>query len=353
MRLEVAAPSIFLVGENGQGKSNFLESIYLLCFASSFRTRRDVEMIRSGSKSASAAGSFARPDDGSGYEHQVGVQLTGGNKEIHLNGKRLWDRRELIEHNPCVAFTHTDISLADGPPQPLRRFFDQTLSLFDPSFVDVLRAYNRVLISRNTALRQHDAMLLDAYDPQLARHGIEIQHRRQQTMERFDDTFAGLFAEIYGSGVTATIRYHPSWHGCETIADALTHLATRRHRDQELAFSTSGPHRDRFLFQLDGREFRSHASTGQRRLASLVLKVAQATYFVTMTGRHPILILDDVLLELDGSRRERFMRLLPPGRQMFLAFLPEEAFARYQTADTLLFRVERGTIMPWNSPATF
>ena len=126
----------------------------------------------------------------------------------------------------------------------------------------------------------------------------------------------------------------------------------QRERDLQLRTTTSGPHRDDVRFTLERARFAAQGSTGQKRLASLVLRVAQAEFFQRTTGRRPILLLDDVLLELDAAKRERFLRRLPAYDQAFFTFLPDEPYQRYGGARTMLLAVSAGTFEPCIEPPT-
>ena len=147
----VDAPEVFLIGENGQGKTNFLETVYLLCFGSSFRTRRDAELIRHGEKETGLDGTFRR----SGQDQspvRISFRLSGNDKRILVDGKRVPDRKELIERLPCIVFCHEDIEFVSGAPERRRWFFNQTMSLNTPLFVDTLRNYRRIVRMRNTEI---------------------------------------------------------------------------------------------------------------------------------------------------------------------------------------------------------
>ena len=139
------------------------------------------------------------------------------------------------------------------------------------------------------------------------------------------------------------MKYDPSWKesGYDTAAEM---LLQRRDRDIAAGISLSGPHRDRYTFVRDGTEFAGKASTGQRRLLALLLRTAQARRFSEMTGRNPVLLLDDVLLEMDGEKRRRFLLNLPDYDQAFFTFLPEEPFQQYRNEDTLVYYVSGGKI---------
>ncbi len=337
------APRVLLIGENGQGKSNFLEAVYLLSYGSSFRTRSDAEIVGHGAKEALISGSYARPEDDF-IPGRISLRVSAKQKEVFLNEKKLSDRKDLISTMPAIVFTHDDISIISGPPDRRRWFFNQTMSLFDPLFIDLLRTYRRILKMRNAALKAGETGLLDAYDLQLAEHGCEIQRRRAIVCGEFSGLFTPLFAEVSGLEDPLSVEYRPSWNGCQSTDEVLELLYNRRQRDLDFGTTTSGPHRDRFLFRYRGRDFTKIASTGQLRLISLLLRIGQCRYFTGKTGRKPVLLLDDVLLELDGIRRERFLLRLPEYEQAFFTFLPNEEFSGFSDDETRIFRVEDGWI---------
>ena len=346
LRLELEGRDVFLVGDNGQGKTNLLEAVYVLCYGASFRTRNDRDLIGNGTAQTTLWGRLAA----GGEERGVGVALgrTDG-KRIAIDGKRIRDRARLIEFAPAIAFTHEDLRFIDGDPERRRALFDQTLSLFDPPFIEVLRRYRRALRGRNALLRAGDGAHVDVYDPALAAAGMEMQRRRAALCGEFSGVFSDLCQSI-GGIAAARMEYRPSWRGVTVAEDALAVLRQQRARDLQLRTTTSGPHRDDVLFTLDGARFAAQGSTGQKRLASLVLRVAQAEFFQRTTGRRPILLLDDVLLELDAAKRERFLRHLPAYDQAFFTFLPDEPYQRYAGARTLRLAVSAGTFEPCIEP---
>jgi DNA replication and repair protein RecF len=275
--------------------------------------------------------------------HTSGPRI--GKKEIRVNDKPVKDRKELVSNIPCIIFSHEDIGFVNGPPERRRWFFNQTMSLYEPFFIDILRRYRKLLKSRNQALRERRRELLDIYDLQLAEAGLEIVRRRTETAKEFNESFESLFREISGIDDKLTVYYAPSWKGCERREQVQELLSKRHELDFEMSTTTTGPHRDRFIFTLQKRNFAKIASTGQLRLMSLILRVAQARYFSEKTGREPLLLLDDVLLELDTIRRDRFLSCLPPAEQRFFTFLPDEQFRPFVGPDTLMYKVEKGGII--------
>ena len=338
--LDIDSPVVYLVGENGQGKTNFIESIYILCYGGSFRTRTDARLVNLEQEAAYIRGKSRKTGD---VDRDIAVKiLKRGKKEIRVDGRLVNDRMDLIENVPCIVFAHQDLLFITGSPEMGRRFFNQTLSLFDPLFVSLLRSYRKLLKSRNILLKEGNRTLLPAYTINLAEIGLQIQRRRAEIIEEFNSTFSLLFACISGSTGETSIRYRSSWPKQISSEDLLDYLAKRENRDLTFETTTTGPHRDRFILMQNGKEYAHIASTGQIRLCSLILRVAQAKFFSSKTGKQPVLLLDDVLLELDSDKRERFIEQLPAFEQAFFTFLPDEQFRKYSGDDTMIYRVVDG-----------
>jgi DNA replication and repair protein RecF len=229
-----------------------------------------------------------------------------------------------------------------GPPEDRRRFFDQTLVLSDPSFLDTLRGYRQVLKERNFCLKERRDELLDVYDAQLATMGLALQARRAALVLEFDAVFSPLFREITGSDDGVQIRYRPSWGGVLSADDVMARLAACRTRDLQFGMTMTGPHRDAFRFLQAAHDYSHFASTGQLRLCALALRVAQARFLAARTGRRPVLLLDDVLLELDPGRKRAFIARFPPYTQALFTFLPDESWQSFKTQDTLVLTVVGG-----------
>ena len=342
------AKDVFLIGENGQGKTNFLEALYFCAYASSFRAVRDSELARNGEKDFSAEVKISQSAN-----DEILVKFEKGKKTIFINGKRAEDRKELLSIAPTIVFCHEDMEFVSGAPERRRWFFDQTLSLYDPIYLEDLRRFRRVLKSRNTILRDFAQRkfdgspepVLDALDPQFAMYGRKLMEKRETAAAQFSGVFGPLYEEVSGiAGIN--VQYCPaSW---KSEDDALIHLQSRRAADMAAGLSLSGPHRDRYVFAHNGSEFTGKASTGQRRLLALLLRAAQAKRFSEVTGLNPVLLLDDVLLEMDGEKRRRFLSVMPAYDQAFYTFLPEEPYKRYQKEDTLIYCVNGGQVKVQN-----
>jgi len=340
---DLRGKDIFLVGENGQGKSNFLEALYFCAYASSFRGSKDKELVKTGEKDCSASLSITNA-----LYSNVSVAFKDQKKNITLDGKRIEDRKELLSVTPAIVFCHEDMEFVAGSPERRRWFFDQTRSLWDPLYLEDLRKYRYILKSRNALFRGEGRLdsqtvaTLDALDPQLARYGLELTAKRRETAGEFSAVFEPLYREITGlAGIG--IKYLPSWKE-ESLEAVVSLLLEKRGADVSMGVSLSGPHRDRYIFTREGEEFSAKASTGQRRLLALLLRVAQARAFTDKTGKEPVLLLDDVLLELDGEKRRKFLSVMPEYEQAFYTFLPGEPFEKYRKSDTVVYYMESGQI---------
>jgi len=345
-----SSKNVFLVGKNGQGKTNFLEALYFCAYASSFRRVRDGELVQTGIKNFSVNVTVAESTFTKNTCNEVLVKFEKDKKLVFIDGKKVEDRKELLSVIPCIVFCHEDMEFVKGSPEQCRWFFDQVLSLYDSVYLDDLRYYRKAIRSRNTVLRDNlknkldnnIETLLDTLDCQCTFYGTKLMEKREMAARLFSEVFAPLYNEVSGiSGMT--VKYIPSWKSYND-KEMLDWLSKRRPMDMASGISLTGPHRDRYSFSIDNTNFVTNASTGQLRLLALLLRVAQARRYSEVTGRKPVLLLDDVLLEMDGEKRQRFLSVLPGYDQAFFTFLPEEPFHQYQRDDTLVYYVRDGRI---------
>ncbi|MBR6085126.1 MAG: DNA replication/repair protein RecF [Spirochaetales bacterium] len=321
--IDTSAKQIILTGENGQGKTNLLEAIYTLCYGNSFRTQNLREAVSYGQDSFHLSSVF---EDFQGLERKAEIIFDETGKKIRLDNKEVKDRKELIYCLPCIVFSHDDIEFVRGEPENRRRFFDQTMTMYDPVFFDDLRRYKMVLKQRNAAIKDQRISLLDIYDEKLASYGIQIMKARRSVCSSFSSLFPDIYNAVSREDRGIGIQYRPSWNEEDSVEGIVERLFNQRETDLKMNTTTSGPHRDRFLVTDKNGQFTSGASTGQMRLASLVFRSAQAAFFRQKTGLYPIFLIDDVLLELDTQKRSRYLSYLGHYNQAFFTFLPEEKY---------------------------
>ena len=333
--------NVILEGINGQGKTNILESVYLLSYGSSFRTGNSKEIITFNKDRVHIVG-IAVSDDG--LERKVEYVNHGGKRRILLDGKEIRDRKELIYNFPSIVFSHDDINFVKGEPEYRRRFFDQTFSMYNPVYLDSLRRYKTILMQRNAAIKARQSSLLSLYDERLAKYGLEVSKEREEGVRMFNEIFPSLYKEISQTEKELSIRYQPSWRDLKSEDEVVNYLESTRERDMNLLTTSSGIHRDRFTVYDENGPFSQSGSTGQIRLASLLFRLAEARFFIKMTGKKPVLLIDDVLLELDNVKRGNFLSLLNDYSQAFFTFLPDEKYFSSRKDEMLEYTVREGRV---------
>ena len=342
--MDLLSKEVYFTGENGQGKSNLLEALYYSSYASSFRTHTDSELIKNGEKSMSLRTIYREEN---GNVHTTFIVIENGHKKIEKDGKIIHDRKELINTMPCVLYSHDDLDFAEGSPERRRFFLDQSLSMYDVMYIDVLRRYRRILKNRNLCLKEKKYELFDTYDIQLIMNGLEIQKKRKDAVFQFNQIFEKMYENVSGIG-GVNIRYLPSWKNQDeaslpNIDEIMELVKSKRDVERSLGTTMTGPHRDRIVFIKNGAQFIPTASTGQRRLVALVLRTAQAVFYTQVTGKKPVLLMDDVLLELDPEKRKRLTAMLPDYDQLFCTFLPGEPYENYRHETTRVYKIENGS----------
>ena len=348
-KIDLLSKEVYFVGENGQGKTNILESLYYSAYGSSFRTHTDAQAVKNGEKKFSINCLYNNEKESM---QQISVIFDNNKKTIEKNGKKIRDRKELVNTIPCVLFCHGDMQFATGAPENRRFFLDQSLTMYDALYIDDLRNYRKILKTRNLVLKESDYQMLDIYDIQLANYGLEVQKKRKKAVFQFNRIFGKLYEEISGiSGIT--IEYEPSWKEIKedlgtrfpSPEEISARLFEKRDADKIMMRTLSGPHIDKIIFKRNGEPFIPNASTGQCRLISLLLRVSQAVYYTRLTGIKPVLLMDDVLLELDPEKRRRLTAMLPEYEQLFCTFLPGEPYESYMRSSTRVYNIKEGE---WN-----
>ncbi len=334
-----SSKEVFLVGKNGQGKTNFLELLYFLCYASSFRSKRDRSLIQEGQDFFYISGQFHHLESLS--PSRIDVSLDRENKKIRLNGKKISDRKDVLANIPCIVFCHNDMYFVNGNPDNKRTYLDQCLSLHDPLYINTLREYKKIMRERNFILKKGDPSLLPIFTEQLVRKGIPLVERRKELFDFLNKNFGQYFRKVSGKKGKIELVYNRSWKEMEKES-ILENLKKREAKELDQGLTLSGPHRDSFSLLYEGKDYLEFASTGQLRIISLLFRILQSEYYERSTGRNPILLVDDVLLELDEEKRQRMMEIFPRYEQIFYTFLP--SYFEKEKREGMFIRVEEGRL---------
>lgn len=337
--IETDAEDIVLVGTNGQGKTNFLEALYILCYGSSFKTSYLKEAVGHGGESFRLEARFLNDFD---EIQNIRFLFDKGRRYIEIDGKEIKDRKELIYQFPCIVFCHEDMDFIKGEPETRRKFFDQTMSLYSPLFFDDLRTYRNILAKRNAAIKNGQTDIISIYDMKLAETGLSLMKERKEAVDDFNKIFPVLYSKVSNGKNDLHISYQSSWMDVSSVSDVVRLLEERRDVDMRMMTTTSGIHRDRFVVRDSNGIFSQTGSTGQLRLCSLIFRIAEAESFYRMTGKKPILLIDDVLLELDDEKRALFLDNLSLYSQAFFTFLPRENYFASDHRKPMCYNVSNG-----------
>jgi DNA replication and repair protein RecF len=354
--LEIPPEGVALVGDNAQGKSNFLEAIYYLETFRSFRGARDEQLVSFGEDVFRVAGTtLAGPcDDRGAVEVAAAFERRGKRKKVSLDGKEPERLGDALGRLAAVIFSPADVELVSGGPRDRRRFLDIVLSLNQPGYLQALQEYRRILASRNAALRDgQPGSVVAAWSPGLVRSGAEVVAARKGWVEGSTQAFGDYYARV-SREARARMTYRPSVAvaGADTveeIGEAFQNaLADGYQRDRRLGTTGVGPHRDDVRLDLDsgdGLDLRDYGSGGQRRVAALALRLVEARTIRERRRVMPLILLDDVFAELDAGRSERVLEVMEgedAGQVLLTA--PKEDDVRLRRDTLPRWRIEAGRI---------
>lgn len=314
MDLDLPEAGLAIIGENGQGKTNLLESIFYMQVLRSARGARDQDLVRFGAKGFHIAAGFSFDDEAGKSELSVGFETAGRRKKVTLDGGVVSRMSDAFGSLPSVMFSPRDIQLIAGAPSERRRFLDLVLALTSRRYLSALQHYRAALVRRNAALRDAarsgDEGSPAVWEPSLAEHGATLVCERAAWVRNRADEFSQLSAAIGESGESRMSYASPIARSDDPQTALAEALARQRKHDIRRGMTHSGPHRDDLALMLDGRELRLFGSAGQQRTAAIALRMLEGATLRAARGVAPVMLLDDPFAELDVRRSARILELL-------------------------------------------
>lgn len=291
-------------GENAQGKTNIIESIFLGSMGKSFRTNNDKELIQFNKENFYVEIYFEKSD----REGKIKIELNN-KKNIYLNDIKIKKLSELLGNINIVIFTPDDINILKEGPQKRRRFLDIMISQLRPNYMYILNLYQKTLEQRNNYLRQikmenKNLELLEIWDEKLADYAQKIYEYRSEFIEKIKNKIKKIHNEITENKEDIEIKYISE---CKDKEEYIKLLNERRKLDIIKGFTTKGIHRDDFVIYINNNQVNVYGSQGQHRTAILSLKLSELQVIYDDIGEYPILLLDDFMSELDEKRRKNFL----------------------------------------------
>ena len=337
-----------LLGDNGQGKTNWLEAIYLLATTRSFRTAKLSEAINFDEGMAVVVGKVLQSRE---IQHELRVVLEGNAKAFSVNGKRETAGRYLGELH-AVVFNADELEVVRGTPENRRRFLDESITAIHPPYVQTVTDYNRVIRQKNSLLQtardreyslEKIADSLQPWNEQLAVLAAKVHRSRTRYVQRLNEA---LEKDLFGDR-QITIRYASSLEEKGDLENYIELIAERlRLRVQAevvSGHSLIGTHRDDLEILMEGREIRKYGSSGQQRSALLMLQLANIEIYFAQRSEYPLFLLDDIDAELDYGRIGQLLEYLSGKTQTFVT-TSKESFAEEFGSGARLMRVINGGV---------
>ena len=370
--LDLAAKAIVIQGDNAQGKTNLLESVYMLATTKSHRASSDRELLHSDAMNedipvgrASAHTQRARDEVNveiilKAEEVRSGADVAGGDdpagpyvrKHVRVNGVA---RRsaDLVGQINVVLFTAQDIDLATGRSALCRRSLDLVNCQLDRDYFRSLQRYQKVLVQRNHLLRllqkgEAQPDQLDFWDDELVKNGSRLIAQRKCLVEALNEHAREIHRHISGGVEDLQVAYAPNVTAdgslSEIEAGFREALQKKRKRETLQGMTLAGPHRDTLDFSLNRTDVARFGSRGQQQTVVLSLKLAEAKHIQAEVKDCPIILLDDVFSELDAERRKHLLALVGRYQQVLITATDLGCFEPSFLANTMRFRVSQGII---------
>ena len=343
-------------GQNAQGKTNILEAIFYSAFGMSHRTFTEEDLLKLGCKEMAVGVEY---DSFSGL-HEIKIkkfqQLGRNKKEIFLDGAKVKPKEHYGSLN-AVMFSPEDLQLVKGEPSLRRRFFDMQIAQTDPIYYDLLVKYNRVVQQRNKLLKEirdneGSSTQLQPWNKEFVALATAIAKKRQLALEKLKVIAGEIYASITGNKEILTIKYELKANNGELLYPEnyfedweifYTQKLAERERIDILRGNTGiGPHRDDIVLLLNDMSLKSFGSQGQQRSGALALKLSQLEYVRREIGEFPILLLDDVMSELDNSRRAQLLMFIDGKVQTFITVNDRELIP--ELAGNNYFEIVQGSV---------
>ncbi|MGF6376393.1 DNA replication and repair protein RecF [Clostridiales Family XIII bacterium PM5-7] len=309
-----------ILGNNAQGKTNLIESIYISSVGKSFRTNKDSEMVKFDKDSASIKIEAEKAYLDTSVEIIINKDAK---KSIKKDGTNIKKTADLLENILIVIFSPEDLKIVKDEPEKRRKFIDRELCQIKPLYYDSLTNYKKILMQRNAYLKEEqiEHSILDLWDVQLAKYGGRIISIRKNFIEKISAFSGKIHQNITNGKESFLLEYNPNIDYVENINEQEEYVYDELKRafrnDLRQRTTTKGPHKDDISFFVNGVNMRSYGSQGQQRTCALSLKLAELNLIKEETGEDAILLLDDVMSELDLERQEFLIKTLKDN-QLFI-----------------------------------
>ena len=332
-------------GDNGQGKTNLLEAIYMLTGSKSFRGTKESLLITKGRNFSEIKAEFSKEN----RIQNIKIDISENKRTASLNEGSTMSAALLSGVFFCVIFSPEHLMMVKGSPDLRRKFIDSSLFQLYPAYAGYMKKYVRVLSQRNSLIKESNYVsaaydMLDVLDEQLCGLAVAISEYRKRYVDSLNPAAQEKYAKISGNREMIDISYWSSLfeEGPYEYDRCLDILRKNRQNDLRSGFTTVGPHRDDLMIKIDGSDSKVFASQGQQRSIVLSVKLAESEMIYSITGEYPVLLLDDVMSELDENRGEQLLKSTEHMQSVITTCNPELISEK---TDSRIFTMKNGILI--------
>jgi len=346
----------FFIGNNGQGKTNLLEAVYLMATTESHRTNKDSELIQWNKDRALVQLKIIKTN----FDLKISYRIENRNKLIKINNNPLEKMSDLIGNLNVILFSPEDLKIIKGGPSNRRKFLDLEISQVNSYYYHLMKEYEHILKQKNKLLKKiyykekKDLDLLEVWNDKLADKGASIIFKRLKVLKKLKILARLAQRKLTSGNENLNIEYDCNLkieekHKKEEIKNIfLRKLKEKQKEELERGYTLSGPHRDDLKLKINGMNVRKFGSQGQQRTVALGLKLAELELMKSESGEYPVLLLDDVFSELDKKRRNTLLSIIDDKIQTLITTTDTEDITKLlkkkNSSNSCLFKVKDGII---------
>lgn len=350
LELELSNGINIIYGQNGQGKTNLLESIYLLGLTNSHRAYTSDSLIKSGEEKAIIKGKIQKE-----ISYNLEINLTKTKKQVKIDDKIANSLTEYIEKMNVIIFSSEDLDLIKGSPGDRRKYFNLELSQLSINYYSALNDFNKLLKIRNEYLKEMnqdipvDLNYFHILTDYLINKSVFIYQMRNKYVEKINKICPPIFQEI--SNLEGfNIKYHPSIEIDNFDKENIRKILEETYKnnlEKEIKFKSTlyGPHRDDFTFNIEDNNLREFGSQGQQKMAVIALKLSEIEVFKDFKQTNPIILLDDVFSDLDNNKKNNLLNHIDKNMQVIITTTNLDSIDKKLLSKANLIHIKNGKII--------
>ena len=339
-----------IIGNNGQGKTNILESIYVLSLSKSNRSGQDADLIMFNKNSLSVKGTIINND----LKKKLEVFIDEHKKKVSINGKEIHKIKDYISNFCVISFIPADLDIIKGSPAIRRNLLNIDISQLFNNYIVYLNEYNKIIKIRNEYLKKlyinnnSDFRYLDVINEKLIESADKIYEYRFNYLDEINEYLPTIYKKITGiDGLT--IKYENTlgldkYDKDKVIENFKKKFKKNLNQEMMQGMTLTGPHRDDFTFYLNDVDMKVFASQGQQRMAIIALRISELNYYKKVIGSYPVLLLDDIFSEIDTSKRNKIIKFLKKDIQTIITTTDINDISDDLLKDAVIYNIKNGKI---------